>query len=260
VTRWAVDSRDRVFEAIDMVSLVGARVDLRRAGVNSYFGNCPFHDERTGSFHVSPDERLYHCFGCQASGDAFTYVMETEGLDFVGALESLADRFGVALQAVEEDPEAEQRRRRRDRLQELLARTASFYERTLWESAEAGAARDYLRDRGLEDETLRTFHVGYAPDSFDRVLTGSRRAGFDESELVDAGLVRRSARSRLGAVDFFREQIMFPAAGAASARGGCATTSRWPSTSTPLTACCTTSGRFCSESTSPAPRPPGWDG
>jgi DNA primase len=214
VTRWAADSRDRVFEAIDMVSLVGARVDLRRAGVNSYFGNCPFHDERTGSFHVSPDERLYHCFGCQASGDAFTYVMETEGLDFVGALESLADRFGVALQAVEEDPEAEQRRRRRERLHELLARTATFYERTLWESPEAEAARDYLRDRGLEDETLRTFHVGYAPDSFDRVLTGSRRAGFDESELVEAGLVRRSTRSRMGAVDFFREQIMFPASDA----------------------------------------------
>ena len=214
MTRYAADSRDRVLEAIDMVSLVGARVQLRRAGVNSYFGNCPFHDERTGSFHVSPDERLYHCFGCQASGDAFTYVMETEGLDFKEALESLADRFGVGLQSVEEDPQAQQRRRHRDRLHELLGRTTSFYERTLWEAAEAEAARGYLSGRGLEPDTLRAFHVGYAPDSFDRVLTGSRRAGFGESELVDAGLVRRSARSRAGAVDFFREQIMFPAADA----------------------------------------------
>jgi DNA primase len=214
VTRYAADSRDRVLEAIDMVSLVGARVQLRRAGVNSYFGNCPFHDERTGSFHVSPDERLYHCFGCQASGDAFTYVMETEGLDFKEALESLADRFGVGLQSVEEDPQAQERRRHRDRLHELLGRTASFYERSLWETAEAGPARDYLAGRGLEPDTLRAFHVGYAPDSFDRVLIGSRKAGFGESELVDAGLVRRSARSRAGAVDFFREQIMFPAADA----------------------------------------------
>jgi DNA primase len=214
VTRYAADSRDRVLEAIDMVSLVGARVQLRRAGVNSYFGNCPFHDERTGSFHVSPDERLYHCFGCQASGDAFTYVMETEGLDFKEALESLADRFGVGLQSVEEDPQAQERRRHRDRLHELLGRTASFYERSLWETAEASAARDYLTGRGLEPETLRAFRVGYAPDSFDRVLIGSRKAGFGESELVDAGLVRRSARARAGAVDFFREQIMFPAADA----------------------------------------------
>jgi DNA primase len=214
VTRYAADSRDRVLEAIDMVSLVGARVQLRRAGVNSYFGNCPFHDERTGSFHVSPDERLYHCFGCQASGDAFTYVMETEGLDFKEALESLAERFGVGLQSVEEDPQAQERRRHRDRLHELLGRTTSFYERSLWETAEAHAARDYLAGRGLEPETLRAFHVGYAPDSFDRVLIGSRKAGFSEQELVDAGLVRRSARSRAGAVDFFREQIMFPAADA----------------------------------------------
>ena len=197
--RYSPDSRDRVFAAVDMVSLVGSRVELRRAGVNSYFGNCPFHDERTGSFHVSPDERLYHCFGCNAAGDAFTFVMETEGLDFKGALESLADRFGVALETVEEDPRAQEQRRRTERLHELLGRTAAFYERTLWEAGEAAGAREYLAGRGLEQATLRAFRVGYAPDAWDRVLTGSRRAGFDEQELVDAGLVRRSARSRAGA-------------------------------------------------------------
>ena len=212
--RYADDSRDRVFDAIDMVSLVSARVDLRRAGVNSYFGNCPFHDERTGSFHVSPDEKLYHCFGCQASGDAFKFVMETEGLDFKGALESLASRFGVALQTVDEDPAAAQRRQRRERLHELLARTAGFYARYLWETGEAREARDYLLGRGLQEETLRAFRVGYAPDAWDRVLTASRRAGFTEEELLEAGLIRRSAKSRAGAYDFFREQIMFPAADA----------------------------------------------
>jgi DNA primase len=214
VTRWAADSRDRVFEAVDMLSLVGARVELRRAGVNSYFGNCPFHDERTGSFHVSPDEKLYHCFGCQASGDAFTYVMESEGVDFKGALESLADRFGVALETVEEDPEAEQRRRRRERLYELLGRTATYYARNLWETEEAREAREYLLGRGLAEATLRAFRVGYAPGAWDRILDGSRRAGFTEQELLEAGLVRRSTTSRAGAYDFFREQITFPAADA----------------------------------------------
>jgi DNA primase len=95
VTRYTDDSREHVRDAVDMVALVSARTELRRAGVNSYFGICPFHDERTGSFHVSPDERLYHCFGCQASGDAFKFVMETEGVDFSGALETLGERPSI---------------------------------------------------------------------------------------------------------------------------------------------------------------------
>jgi DNA primase len=214
VTRYAPDSRDRVFDAVDMVALVSARTELRRAGVNSYFGNCPFHDERTGSFHVSPDEKLYHCFGCQASGDAFSFVQETEGLDFKGALESLAARFGVPLEAVDEDPRYAERRRQDERLYELMGRTTTYYARCLWESGEAGAARDYLMARGLDEQTLRAFRVGYAPSAWDRVLSASRRAGFTDAELVEVGLARRSERSRAGAYDFFREQIMFPAADA----------------------------------------------
>jgi DNA primase len=214
VSRYAPDSRDRVYDAVDMVSLVGSRVELRRAGVDSYFGNCPFHDERTGSFHVTPDKKVYHCFGCQASGDPFTFVQETEGVDFKGALESLATRFGVALETVDEDPQYAERRRRQDRLYELLARTATYYGRYLWEAAEAGEARDYLAGRGLAEETLRAFRVGYAPNAWDRILTGSRRAGYTEEELLAVGLIRRSERSRAGAFDFFREQVMFPAADA----------------------------------------------
>ena len=87
-----------------MLALVSTRTELRRAGVDSYFGLCPFHEERTGSFHVRPDEKHYYCFGCQASGDPFSFVMETEGLDFKAALESLADRFGVKLETEDEDP------------------------------------------------------------------------------------------------------------------------------------------------------------
>ncbi len=214
MTRYATDSRDRVFDAVDMVALVSARTELRRAGVNSYFGNCPFHDERTGSFHVSPDEKLYHCFGCQASGDAFTFVQETEGLDFKGALESLAARFGVGLEAVDEDPRYAERRRQDERLYELMGRTAAYYARCLWESKEAAEARDYLAGRGLAEETLRAFRVGYAPSAWDRILNVSRKAGFTDAELTEVGLIRRSDRSRAGAYDFFREQITFPAADA----------------------------------------------
>jgi DNA primase len=210
VTRYTADSRDRVYDAVDMLSLVGSRVELRRAGVDSYFGLCPFHDERSGSFHVRPDEKHYHCFGCQASGDPFTFVMETEGLDFKAALEALADRFGVKLETQDEDPAAAARRQRRERLYTLLARAATYYARYLWESREAAGALAYLRGRGLSDEILREFRVGYAPSAWDRILRASRSAGFSEQELLDAGLVQRS-RARPGQVyDRFRERIMFP--------------------------------------------------
>ena len=214
MSRYADDSKDRVREAIDMVALVSQRVELRRAGVNSYFGRCPFHDERTASFHVRPDEKHYHCFGCGESGDPFDFVMQTEGLDFRTALESLADRFGVSLEKHDEDPAAAARRQRRARLQELLGRAATYYTRYLWESTEAADARGYLLGRGLTEETLRAFRVGYAPSRWDRILLASRQAGYSDEELLSCGLVRRS-RDRPGQVyDFFRSRIMFPTADA----------------------------------------------
>ena len=139
--------------------------------------------------------------------------METEGLDFAAALEALADRFGVELQTEAEDPEAAARRHLRERLYTLLfSRTAAYYARYLWESTEAERARRYLLGRGLAEETLRAFRVGYAPSAWDRVLTASRRAGFSEQELVTAGLAQRSHTNAGRVFDRFRERIMFPAA------------------------------------------------
>ena len=214
MSRYTADSRDRVLSAVDMLALVGTRVELRRAGVNSYFGVCPFHDERSGSFHVRPDEKHYHCFGCQESGDPFDFVMQTEGLDFKAAMESLADRFGVALETEDEDPSAAARRQQRERLHALLGRAATFYARYLWEAREAEPAREYLLGRGLTEETLREFQVGYAPSAWDRMWKASRSSGFSDDELLAAGLVQRS-KNRPGQVyDRFRERIMFPAADA----------------------------------------------
>ena len=178
MARYTPESRDRVRDAIDFVELVGTRTELRRAGPRSYEGLCPFHDERTPSFSVEPVEKVYYCFGCQASGDVFTFVQETEGVDFKGALELLADRAGVELQLEQEDPREAQRRVRRERLLELLTRTSSYYERYLWESTEAAGARSYLEGRGLGEEILKEFRVGYAPSAWDRVLLASRRGGF----------------------------------------------------------------------------------
>jgi DNA primase len=210
MARYTSDSRDRVREAVDMVDLVSARTELRRAGANRYEGLCPFHDERTPSFGINPAEKVYYCFGCQASGDAFTFVQETEGVPFREALELLADRYGIELEREQEDPRAAERRRRRERLLSLLERTAGYYVRCLWETPEAGPAREYLEGRGLTEETLRAFRVGYAPSAWDRVLLASRRAGFSEEELLATGLAQRS-RTRAGSLyDRFRERIMFP--------------------------------------------------
>ena len=135
------DSIERVRDAVDMVELVGARTDLRRVG-SRWVGLCPFHDERTPSFSVNAQDKLYYCFGCGAKGDAIGFVRETEALDFPDAVELLAERYSVALEREEEDPRAEERRRRRERLLSLLERTARFYATYLGESGEARRPRD----------------------------------------------------------------------------------------------------------------------
>ncbi|HKG04675.1 MAG TPA: DNA primase [Conexibacter sp.] len=214
MARYTDDSKEKVRDAVDMIALVSARTELRRAGVNSYFGRCPFHEERTGSFHVRPEEKHYHCFGCQMSGDPFRFVMETEGLDFVGAMESLAERFGVTLEVADEDPMAKARRERRERLHKLLDRAAAYYARYLWEAGEAQGAREYLAQRGLDEATLKTYRVGYAPSAWDRLLLVARQASFSEDELLATGLAQRSKQQRGSIYDRFRERIMFPLADA----------------------------------------------
>src|SRR5215510_2034425 len=207
MARFTRESVDRVKEAADILGIVSRYTDLQQRG-QDYWGVCPFHDERTPSFKVNPTDKLYYCFGCEASGDVFRFVEEKEGLDFPDAVEALAERFGVELQRESEDPRAEERRRRRARLWELLERTAKFYERYLWESPKAERARKYLADRGLGEEVLRRYGVGMAPSPWDQVLTGSQRAGFKVDELLAAGLVQKGRQG--GHYDRFRSRITFP--------------------------------------------------
>ena len=201
------DSIDRVKDAVDMVALVGARSDLRRVG-SRWQGLCPFHDERTPSFSVNAEHKLYHCFGCGESGDAIGFVQATEGLDFKEALEYLADRYGVELKREQEDPLAEERRRRRERLLRLVDRAATYYARVLWESAEAGRARQYLSARGLGEVVLKSFRVGYSPSGWENIVGAARREGFSLEELAAAGLAQRGRQGEF--YDRFRARIMFP--------------------------------------------------
>src|SRR3954447_23247298 len=137
MAKFTAESKDRVKEAADIVEIVSAYTDLQQRG-KDYWGNCPFHDERTPSFKVNPLDKLYYCFGCEASGDVIRFVEEKEGLDFPEAVESLAERFGVELERESEDPRAEESRRRKARLWELLERTGEVYEGDLWGAPEGG--------------------------------------------------------------------------------------------------------------------------
>jgi DNA primase len=189
------------------VEIVSAHTDQRRQG-GRWVGLCPFHEERTPSFSVEAQEKLYHCFGCGVGGDVFDFVQTKESIGFPEAVELLADKYGVELKREREDPQAEARRRQRTRLGELLERTSGFYASYLWDSEEAAKARDYLRGRGLGEEVLRAFGVGYAPSAWDQVLTRGQRAGFGVPELRAAGLVQKGRSG--GEYDRFRARITFP--------------------------------------------------
>jgi DNA primase len=201
------ESLERVKQAADIVEVISAHTDLRRQGAR-WVGLCPFHEERTPSFSVDAQEKLYHCFGCGVGGDTIKFVEEKEDLGFAEAVELLADRYGVELEREQEDPRAEARRQQRRRLGELLDRTAGFYASYLWDSKEAGKARKYLEERGLGEEVLRTFGVGYAPSAWDRVLLLGQRAGFKVEELREVGLIQRGRGG--GEYDRFRSRIIFP--------------------------------------------------
>lgn len=193
---------ERLRERIDLVRLVEeSGVVLRRSGKN-YIGKCPFHRDDTPSFSVSPEKQLYHCFGCGASGTVFTFLARRENLDFEEAVRKLAARVGVPLEEALTTPPEEQ---------QILA--ANRLARELWHARlldpEGGrAAREYLAERGIRDETIREQKLGYAPRAWDFLLNAMVRHGFSEDLLVKAGLLRQ--REGGGYYDYFRNRVLFP--------------------------------------------------
>jgi DNA primase len=206
VTRIKEESVEAVKAAASILDLVEARTRLRKVGAR-YTGLCPFHAEKTPSFSVSPERGTYHCFGCGAGGDAISFARETEGLDFVGAIEWLADRFRVPLEYEESSPRADEERRRRDRLFALLEQAAAYYERVLWSGEEGAAARAYLESRSLEEAACREFRLGVSSAGATLVRKATEK-GYSREELGAAGLL-----SRRGA-DYFQRRLMFPLADA----------------------------------------------
>lgn len=193
-----------VVAAADILEVVGQRTALRRSSGTRYTGRCPFHDERSPSFSVNPDLGLYHCFGCGKGGDVVTFVRETESLDFVGAIEWLAERFRVPLVYEEASPRADEQRRRRERLLALLEQAAAFFERHLWEGPAGKPVRAYLASRGLSEQVAKEFRLGLSPGG--GIAAKARAKGFTAEELRAAGLT--TARGG----DYFPPRLMFPLA------------------------------------------------
>jgi DNA primase len=202
VARIKDESVEAVKAAANIVELVEARVRLRKVG-GRYSGLCPFHQEKTPSFSVSPDRGTYHCFGCGVGGDSISFVRETESLDFVGAIEWLADRFRVPLEYEDASPEADAKRHRRQRLYALLDQAAAFYERVLWETPAGEPVREYLTLRGLGEEVCREFRLGLSPAGA-KLSKGAAEKGFTREELAAAGLLSRRG------TDYFERRLMFP--------------------------------------------------
>jgi DNA primase len=195
---------DELRSRVSLADLVGKRVRLARKG-REHGGLCPFHNEKTPSFYVVEDKGFFHCFGCGAHGDAIGFVMRAENLDFIEAIERLAGIAGIAVP--QQTPQEREKAQRQKTLLEALAATAKFYEESLWSPA-GSRGREYLAARGLDEETMRRFRLGWAGEdrnALRRALTPE----FPVPLLLEAGVLHASDRGG-EPYDFFRERVIFP--------------------------------------------------
>ena len=195
-----------VRERTRIEDVVGAQIQLRSAGGGSLKGLCPFHDEKSPSFHVTPAKQFFHCFGCQEGGDVLDFVMKADHLSFTEAVERLAARAGVALRYEEGGSAPARQTGGRQRLVEANAAAATFYQERL-DDAEGEIGRLFLTDRGFDGAAAKHFGVGYAPDSWDALSRHLRGLRFTDEEIRVAGLARDGQR---GLIDRFRNRLVWP--------------------------------------------------
>ena len=196
----------RIKDSADIVELLGKYLQLRRAG-NSWKACCPFHSEKTPSFHVNPARQTFHCFGCGVGGDALKFIMMFENLDYPTALRRLADMNGIPVIEEEENPEMARQRRMRARVVEANTLATDYYHRKLCRDAAAGHVREYLKKRGFGIEIARAWQLGWAPPEFGELAQLARSRNMDDRLLAEAYLLGRGQR---GLYPVFRDRLMFP--------------------------------------------------
>lgn len=193
---------DEIKSKIDIIDLISEYVALKPAGAN-WKALCPFHNEKTPSFMVSRDKQIWHCFGCGEGGDIFEFIQKIEGVEFPEALRILADKAGVKLKKV--DPQIISQK---TKLLDILKVAAEFFHLSLLKTEEGKIARDYLEERKLRPETVKDFKLGYAPDSWDKLLNFLEKKGFGKNDIFLSGLVVKNEKGQL--YDRFRLRLMFP--------------------------------------------------
>ena len=192
----------------DIVRIVQDYVTLKKAGAN-WVARCPFHKETKPSFSVNPAKEIFYCFGCQKGGSVFNFVMEIERLTFPEAIKLVAEKSGVPLPKMEDDGRFEARKRDSDQVIELNQWALQWWQDQLKsKTAPARAAREYLKDRGITEETIATFHLGFAPDAWELLSTHLRQKGATQDQLEKSGLVVKKDEG--GSYDRFRGRLMFP--------------------------------------------------
>ncbi len=204
---------EQIAAANDIVEVIGSYFPLKRAGAN-FKALCPFHQEKTPSFIVSPSRQTFHCFGCGAGGSVFRFVMDYEHVDFPAAVRKLAARAGIAVVTEYRGGAADEDRRHatRQMLLKLHAEAAEWFHENLLQQQFARPARDYLERRGISPQTIERWKLGFAPESWDAFLTWALAQGYTRAQLVQSGLVklRDENRPQGDVYDRFRARIMFP--------------------------------------------------
>ncbi len=201
MARISQETIDRIRNASDILDVVSQYVNLKKRGRN-YFGLCPFHHERTPSFSVAPDKEIYHCFGCSAGGSVFNFIMEHDNLSFVEAVQQLGRQYGIDVELTGDS----ESKRLFTQLYEIHEIAANLFHKNLF-STRGNAAMEYLINRGLTENTIKTFKVGFIHDSWDFLTEKVRGKGFTREGIDKSGLF---GKGKQGPVDRFRSRIMFP--------------------------------------------------
>jgi DNA primase len=206
----AEETIQRVADANDIVDVVGSYFPLKRAGT-SFVALCPFHREKSPSFHVNPSRQTFHCFGCGAGGGVFRFVMDYEHVDFPQAVRRLAQRVGIPILEQATTPDDRKAHDLRDRLLALHAEASLWFQNQLLKAPTGAPARDYLKSRGLNSETAKSWGLGYAPDSWDALLDHLRARKFSQPEIAQSGLASsKDDHPASPLYSRFRNRVMFP--------------------------------------------------
>ena len=202
--RYSDEILNEVRENSDIVEVISQYVHLKRSGRN-YFGLCPFHNEKSPSFSVSPDKQIFHCFGCGVGGNVFTFISKIEGIGFKEAIENLADRAGIVLPKSENNEDSK-REELKSKVYKVNNFTADYYHKRLYDS-KSKAGQEYVKQRKLTNETLESYNLGFS-GNYDELYRVLKKEGFNDEEIFESGLVKKNEQGQY--VDFYRDRFMIP--------------------------------------------------